>query len=167
MKSPFERYHEAREIRNIRKILRNGQPVIEPSPKSSIWGKIGFALLITGLVILGSCSLVHAYTDQEAIKTIVGEASNQGYKGMVCVGEVIRHNSTLKPFYGFKAMNHRHEPVWVWKQATRAWYASKTSNLTRGANHFENINAFGEPFWVKSCVLTFEYRDHKFYREAL
>ena len=107
----------------------------------------------------------HAYTDKEAIKTIVGEASNQGYKGMVCVGEVIRHNSTLRGFYGFKAMNHRQEPRWVWIQAQRAWYASKTTNLTHGANHFENIGAFGEPYWVKRCILTFVYKDHKFYKE--
>ena len=162
------RQNDAKQYRSIRKILKGNPPeVFDHPPEMSLTKKILFTLGITGLVILGSCSLVHAYTDQDAIKTIVGEASNQGYKGMVCVGEVIRHNSTLKPFYGFKAMNHRHEPVWVWKQATKAWYASKNTNLTHGANHFENINAFGEPFWVKSCVLTFEYRDHKFYREGL
>lgn len=106
-----------------------------------------------------------AYTDQQAVQTIVGEASNQGFKGMVCVGEVIRHNSSLNGFYGLKAMNHRHEPVWVWKQARKAWQASLKSNYTGGANHFENITAFGEPYWVKRCKLTFIYKDHKFYRE--
>lgn len=112
------------------------------------------------------CGCAQAYIDQEAIKTIVGEASNQGYTGMVCVGEVIRRNSSLNGFYGFKASHAYHEPKWVWKQAKRAWQASATSNLTRGADHFENIRAFGAPYWVKRCVLTYEYRDHRFYRES-
>lgn len=132
--------------------------------KSIIWPYIALiTAFLLAMALMSGCA--QAYTDKEAIQTIVGEASNQGYTGMICVGEVIRRSSSLKGFYGFKAMNHRHEPSSTWIMAKKAWYASKNTNYTHNANHFENVKAFGHPYWVKSCVLTFEYRDHRFYRE--
>lgn len=168
----------AEQYRNIRKILR--RDISEPSfceessmTTSSFMAKVGFVMLILGAVLIGRCQVAHAYilkskvelNEQKAIQIIVGEAANQGLIGMTCVAEVIRHKGSLRGFYGFHASHSAHEPKWVWKQAKKAWYASKTTNLTKYANHFENIHAFGCPFWVRNCVLTFEYKDHKFYKE--
>ena len=128
-----------------------------------------FALWFLAMFLLLATFLeprANAYTDQEAIRTIVGEASNQGFKGMICVGEVIRQNSSLRGFYGLHASHSLKEPARIWALAKQAWISSKNTNFTNHANHFENIHAFGEPYWVKRCVLTFEYRDHKFYREV-
>jgi hypothetical protein len=83
---------------------------------------------------------------------------------MVCVGEVIRQKGSLRGFYGLHVRHAYHEPKWVWIQARKAWLASAKTYYTHGADHFENIRAFGEPYWVKTCVLTFEYRDHRFYK---
>ena len=53
----------ARKYRSIRKILRGSEPeVFDHPPEMSLTKKILFTLGITGLVILGSCSLVHAAT---------------------------------------------------------------------------------------------------------
>lgn len=125
------------------------------------------ALLLVGMLVIGCVwsSKAHAYTEEQAVRVIVGEASNQGYKGMVCVGEVLRRQHSLKGFFGFKASHIRHEPKWVWAMARKAWAESKTSNYTKGANHFENL-AFGCPYWVKNCVQTFAYKDHVFYKEV-
>ena len=167
------RNHTAHQYREIRKILQSGRSFSpQENPKEELWAKVlrvFYYLSIIGCILLmlrGCEQPGWSYTDQQAIQTIVGESANQGFKGMVCVGEVIRHNSTLKPFYGFKAMNHRYESPNVWNMAKQAWLRSKYTHYTQGADHFENINAFGEPYWVKKCVLTFEYRDHKFYREV-
>ena len=124
-------------------------------------------LLSLGIICLFiSCELGGwAYTDKQAIQTIVGEASNQGYKGMVCVGEVIRHNHSLRGFYGLHASHGAKEGAKTWAMAKLAWYKSKYTNYTHNANHFENIGAFGQPYWVKKCILTFVWKDHKFYRE--
>lgn len=176
MTNQFEKNHTANAIKGIRKILRQGisfkQDVPEPilSKQELDFIKYGpwvvyFSMLVLALCFIFGCSPAHAYTEQEAIKTIVGEASNQGLIGMTAVAEVIRHKGSLRGFYGLHASHSAHEPKWVWLQAKKAWYASKTTNLTKYSDHFENIHAFGCPYWVKNCVLTFEYRDHKFYKE--
>lgn len=107
------------------------------------------------------------YSKDDAIKTIVGEASNQGYTGMVAVAEVIRKHHSLGGFYGLHAAHVATEPQWVWKMARQAWYYSATSNITKGADHFENVYAFGCPYWVSHCVETFRYKDHVFYKEVV
>lgn len=129
--------------------------------------RFGICLALGGLMLIAGCfgTPAHAYTNKEAIKTIVGESANQGFKGMVCVGEVLRHRAKTGGFYGLYASHSIHEPTWVWNMAKKAWYASKHTNYTRMADHFENIHAFGRPYWVKSCVKTFAYKDHVFYRE--
>lgn len=141
--------------------LRRFRENRSPNP---LWSNIRFTLFIVGAVLFGSCRLCHAYTEEEAIKTIVGEASNQGFKGMVCVGEVIRHNSSLRGFYGLNSPHSAHEPIWVWTMARLAWNRSKHTNFTRSANHFENLHDFGVPAWAKTCQITLTYKDHVFYR---
>lgn len=123
-------------------------------------------VLALGLMVM-CCNRAHAYSEEDAIKVIVGESADQGFKGMVAVGEVIRNKHSLRGFCGFHAKHSASEPQWIWKQARKAWLASKTSHLTKGANHFENVNAFGSPYWVKNSVETFRYRDHIFYLEIV
>jgi hypothetical protein len=167
MQIQLERDHLAKGIRLMRKLLQSGQPVYDNEPKTSMLSKVLFAGLVTGLVLIGSCSVCHAYTDQDAIKTIVGEASNQSFKGMVCVAEVIRHNSSLRGFYGLHASHSLREGAKTWAMAKKAWIASLNTNYTRGANHFENIHAFGQPYWVAKCIKTYTWKDHVFYKEGV
>lgn len=158
--------------RELRKLLRNNPPIeledeLQEMPDNIFSaGMLGVCLLMSGLMLIGSCKVAHAYTDNQAIRVLVGEASNQGEIGMICVGEVLRHKGSIKGFYGYSARHSAKEPHWVWEMARRAWISSKTSNYTHFADHFENIHAFGTPYWVKYCVFTFEYRDHKFFKEV-
>lgn len=122
-------------------------------------------LILFGVLLVTPAS--YAYTDAQAIRTIVGEASNQGYVGMIAVGEVIRRQGSLRGFYGFKSAHCNHESKRTWQLAQAAWEYSKRSNITHGANHFENIHAFGEPYWVQNSIQTFAYRDHVFYKERI
>ena len=160
----------AKHYREIRKILAMGrsEPLDEfqPRDRTLLWILIVAGILVFGALFIGCEKPALAYTDKQAIQVIVGEASNQGYKGMVFVGEVLRHKGSIRGFYGLHASHSQKEPAWVWIMAKKAWDRSKLTNFTQNATHFENIHAFGTPYWVKKCKLTFEYKDHKFYREV-
>jgi hypothetical protein len=107
-----------------------------------------------------------AIPDSTAVRIIVSEAADQGLKGMICVGEVLRHRASTKGFYGYRSNRIRHQPRSVWDTADKAWALSANTNYTKGADHFENIHRFGPPWWAKYCVKTYEYKDHVFYKEV-
>lgn len=57
----------------------------------------------------------------DAIDAIVGEASNQSYDTMICVGQAIRHRGTLRGVYGLHAPHNYSENADVWEQAEESW----------------------------------------------
>lgn len=121
-------------------------------------------LFISIILVIGGTISAEAYIDDgKAIRTIVGEASNQGFKGMVCIGEVIRKRGSLKGFYGARAKHVDTEPEWVWVMARQAWAISETSDYTRGAKFYENTKAFGMPYWSKGKSVALIYKEHVFF----
>lgn len=127
------------------------------------------SIVLCGVMLIGGCITAKPVqaevTDEQAVKILVGEASNQGLKGMICVAEVLRTRNSVNGFYGLNAKHSHKEPAWVWAQARKAWEMSANTHYTQGADHFENILAFGKPCWVKNCVETFRYGAHVFYKE--
>lgn len=112
--------------------------------------------------------LAHAgqIPDHVAVRVIIGEAANQGYQGMVCVGEVLRRRGSSKGFTGYKAKHIDRQPKWVWEMAAKAWKDSAYTNYTRGADHFAAIKSdFTRPWWVKNCIQTYQHKSHVFYKE--
>jgi len=147
-------------------ICDNGHVVESP-----VWS----TMRISSLNILIGCVVVFAFMPMAhaqkipydvAVRIIVGEGGNQDLKGMICIGEVLRHRASVKGFYGYQSNRIAKEPQSVWKQAARAWKQSAYTNYTKGADHFENIRQFGKPWWVMYCVKTYEYKDHVFYKEV-
>ena len=126
-----------------------------------------FRLVLGFVAALTFVSTAHAeiIPDGVAVRIIVGEASDQGLKGMICIGEVLRLRASVKGFYGYESNGINDQPKSVWEMAAKAWKESAYTNYTKGADHFENIHRFGEPWWVKYCVKTYEYKDHVFYKE--
>lgn len=100
-----------------------------------------------------------------AVRILVGEGADQGFKGMICIGEVLRLRASVKGFYGYRSNWIKIQPKSVWEMAAKAWKESAHTNYTKGADHFENIHQFGLPWWAKYCVKTYEYKDHVFYKE--
>lgn len=134
-----------------------------------LWIILLTSILITIVFLCKGCdspAWAGEIPQDKAVRILVGEASNQGYLGMVCIGEVLRRVGHTKGFYGLNAKHSAHEPAWVWIQARKAWLASATTNYTHGADHFENLK-LDTPYWVKNCVLTFRYKDHAFFREVV
>lgn len=101
----------------------------------------------------------------QAIRAIVGEAENQGLEGMTAIAEAIRNRGHLKGVYGCRR-NLTATPKWVFSQAEKAWKASENSNLVAGADHWENVDAFGMPYWAKKMKVTAKVKDHTFFREV-
>ena len=103
----------------------------------------------------------------QVIRAMIGEASNQGYDGLYAMACAIKNRGTLKGVYGAKAKHVDSEPSWVWKLAKRAYLASLSGiDVTNGATHWENIKAFGKPYWVDSMVEVYRYKNHIFYKES-
>lgn len=122
-----------------------------------------FWITIFSLVFTGKAH-GEVISDNQAIKAIMGEASNQGYQGMLAVAGAIRNRGTLRGVYGVKAKHIYKEPKWVWEQARKAWKESASKDITLGADHWENIKAFGTPYWSKGMKKTVLIKDHQFYK---
>lgn len=126
---------------------------------------------------LACCEQIEASTEQiQAIdttyieKVVLAEAANQGYEGMLAVAEVMRNrNWDLSGFYGAKRTDL---DAWCKKQGEKAQkdaamavaMAMAGSDTVHGANHFENIEAFGVPSWAKGKTPVAKIGSHTFYK---
>lgn len=146
--------------------MRNEKDLL-PDPRWFIPAVIIFTVVF--VFVFYCLSHAESYTDEQAVKAIIGEAENQGSQGMLAVACAIRNRGTLQGVYGFKA------PRVIKKlfsnqtkiQAIKAWDKSQYPNecsFIDGGNHWENINAFGKPKWAYSMKETYRYKDHVFYR---
>ena len=99
-----------------------------------------------------------------AVRAIVGEAANQGERGMLAVAGAIRNRGTLRGVYGVKNPIADRQPAWVWARAEKAWRESATNDVTHGATHWENCRAFGTPAWARSMTVTATIKDHTFFK---
>jgi hypothetical protein len=116
------------------------------------------------LAALLLCAATGAYAidDESAVRAIMGEASNQGYHGMLAVAVGIRNRDTLKGVYGVKAKHVDRESEYTWGLARMAWEESEHNRIHTGT-HWENVEAFGMPYWAKEMEIVYEHRDHVFF----
>jgi hypothetical protein len=92
-----------------------------------------------------------------------GLSQKEDFKSQIALGEALRNRGTLDGVYGCAvAIN---EPKAVWDTAKRAWRASEGSNLVKGATNWENVEAFGVPYWAKDMEITAKIGSHTFYKE--
>jgi spore germination cell wall hydrolase CwlJ-like protein len=107
----------------------------------------------------------HSRADDE-ITAIVGEAGGEGARGMQAVANVIynRQQAHLPfTFYGEQNPVVQRQPARVFEQAREAW-ARRTQDITDGATHFENVEAFGTPAWARHMTVTAKIGQHTFYK---
>lgn len=133
-----------------------------------------FGIHVVGICMLfiANCSPAPAFAqvdDEMAVKVIIGEASNQGSRGMLAVAEVLRRRGSTR---GFCALKRRdldrfidREGPRIKAQATSAWKQSEHTNITNGATHYENTRAFGVPYWAKDMDRVAVIGDHAFYKK--
>ena len=88
------------------------------------------------LFMLVSVPAFAKLNQDDCVKTIVGEAANQGYSAMLGIADVIRNRNSLKGCYGLNNPCVNKQPQWVWKMARKAWQESATNDITNGCTHF-------------------------------
>jgi hypothetical protein len=120
--------------------------------------------LLLGILLAAGSLAATPIPEAQATRAIVGEAANQGYRGMLAVAGAIRNRGTLQGVYGGRSSMPDRQPNWVWQQARAAWRESATNDITLGATHWENVTAFGNPAWAGSMQLTIIVKDHRFFR---
>lgn len=101
----------------------------------------------------------------QAVLAIIGEAENQGPRGMLAVACAIRNRGHLKGVYGLRAprvVKKKYKPE-ILKAAIKAWEDSRRKDITKGADHWENVEQFGKPYWAKKYRPTVKIGSHQFY----
>ena len=150
---------------------------LDPPPidydRRYVLGVIGIIALAVLLALIASCSTpTRAYADtikdKDAIKAVIGEAENQTYKGMLYVACALRNRGTLKGVYGLKSYRvvHHLYSDHIYKEATLAWKESaipEVCKVVHNAIGWEDVRAFGTPYWAKSMRLVLTFKDHNFY----
>lgn len=132
-------------------------------------------LLIVG-VILGlffqpkqAWCEIRPFSDEDAIRVIITEASGEPFEGMVAVGEVLRTRSSLKGFYGYQRPDIeqfiKRQGKTTYNMAKRAWKLSETSNYSHHATHFESTR-FKRPYWAQGMKEVAHIGHHVFYKKA-
>lgn len=108
-------------------------------------------------------------------RTLIAEAANQGQEGMYAVGCVMRNRAwNLKGFSGARRKDLegfvQRQPRSVRADAERVVESllGGQHDVTLGATHYENIGAFGKPWWVDAgeCVQTVQIGSHAFFKCA-
>lgn len=139
-------------------------------------------LLLTLLILGGN---VWAESDVP-VQTIVLEAGNQGYEGMLAVAEVIRNRAVLKgippdevcmtPFQfscwnsALKAKNKLSKvSAETWNTAQRAWQTANIdqTDTVNGADHYYAYKMLKYlPAWAGKMERVAKVKDHVFFREG-
>lgn len=131
---------------------------------------LGMAVLVALSLILSTIE-AKAYTDEQAIKAVLGEARGEyvngdNYPSMYAVACAIRNRGTLKGVYGATASMEEIGPE-LYQQASRAWFNSEDGgDPTLGATHWHNVEREGENYWTKKLTRTYKVGSHTFFRES-
>jgi hypothetical protein len=137
--------------------------------------KIAGALIVMLQISPTTGSAAQIPTDR-AVKAIIGEAENQGPRGMYFLACAIRNRGTLKGVYGYLKIQEvngkyfrvtpkgaRRIPDQIVKDAKAAWEKSLAKRI-HSATHWENVNAFGMPEWAREMKVVARVGDHVFFQ---
>jgi hypothetical protein len=177
-----DRQRTAAALRQVRDSIREA----EKPDCAWRWKYLCLGMILAGLFILFFTSCAHAQEipEDQAVKAIIGEAENQGYDGMLAVSCALRNRGTLRGVFGVNAPRVKKGLYTrgTYLKAKEAWNESKLdeANMTldkygtpilidkcsfmKGANSWENLNAFGKPYWADTCKQTVIVKDHVFFK---
>ena len=136
------------------------------------------ALLISLLLLCGSVAQAKPIESTQAVRAILGEAEGEPYRGKVALAYALKNRGKLTGVYGHKAISLRFGGYYrggrkidkkVVKEAINAWeWASShpDEDITHGADHWENVTAFGTPKWAHGMWVTLIIGNHHFFKEV-
>lgn len=132
--------------------------------------------VVLSLALLLIAQTAYAFTDDEAIRAIIGEDATEN--GQVAVAHAIRNRGTLTGVYGLRAVKwsgnglKRYKKGIVvesitpetWQRASKAWFESAyMPDVTKGADHWEGVK-FKKPYWTKGMADCGVFGENRFYR---
>lgn len=107
--------------------------------------------------------------NEAAIRAIIGEAEGESYEGQVALAEVIRRRGSLSGVYG--AASRRAQAAKLdslaYRNASRAWFASLSSNLSLEADGWgseNDVKIFRQSKWFKKCYIVKKIGNHYFWK---
>lgn len=133
-------------------------------------------LLLASLIIPTNCFAKSPGLPKESsVRAILGEAEGESYAGKVALAYALKNRGKLAGVYGHKAVSKRFKGYYrgdrrlnekVVKEAQKAWeWANSYPALdpTHGAKHWENIKAYGVPYWARGHKPSVVIGNHAFY----
>ena len=132
-------------------------------------------LIALGLLMGAGTAQADPLDHQDMLKAIIGEAEGEPYAGKVALAYALKNRGKMSGVYGHKAIIWRSGAFWRGSRRisqttlTEAQNALKWANLhpandpTHGADHWENIKAFGVPYWAKGKKPCYVIGSHAFY----
>ena len=131
--------------------------------------------LVVGVFLLLSLPFLVGWTYPENLwQGLIGEAVGEGYNGIYAVACVYKNRLQKGLPLGCVALKRRDLDAFIKTQGKKYEIMAKeiiykvftqTNDITKGATHYENIERFGIPRWVKNMVRTVKIGKHTFYKE--
>ena len=113
-------------------------------------------------------------SDETIIRGIIGEAIGEPAEGITAVAWVLRNRLDAGMSVGFCALNRKDLNTFIWRQpqwkkdlVKEIWHNIKNNKIadpTSGALYFENIKAFGVPYWITQVEFITIIGSHRFYK---
>ncbi len=133
------------------------------------WPYIILAIVSAFIILFLIQGCAQAYTEQDTIKAVIGEAENQGLIGMEAVACSIHNRGSLKGVYGLTS-NRVKKHLYSLKTALQAKQAVLQSQdagfcaeLVHGASFWEGTR-FKTPYWARNMTITATIGQQRFYR---
>lgn len=108
-------------------------------------------------------------------KGLIAEDVAGGYQGMYAVACCVRNRLNSGLNTGLVALKRRDLDEFVRREGRQTEYFAKdivrkvfaegAPDITRGATHYENIEAYGLPKWARSMVRTIRIGEHTYFRK--
>ena len=133
-------------------------------------------ILITLIIVLIAGTVQAAVLDN-LWKGIIAEAVSEGYQGMYAVACCVRNRINAGMTTGLVALRRKDLDEFIRREGRQAEHIAKdiikkvfeenSPDVTGGATHYENVEAYGVPAWVTqgSMVKTIKNGRHTFYKQ--
>jgi len=140
-------------------------------------GKVSLAFALATIILTIVVIMANAADYPTNLwKGLIAEAVSEGERGMEAVCFVYRTRLQNGLNLGCVALLKRHDlDAFVARQGKKYEVFAKAivervfngqvNDPTFGATHYENIKAFGIPYWAKEMVVTCKIGVHTFYKE--
>jgi len=136
---------------------------------------ITFGCMVAALLLMAICALGEINYPDNLWKGILGEAVGEGYRGMYAVACVYRNRIHQGMPLGCVALGRKDLDKFVGKclpfhhliakKVVRDVFENNAKDITGGATHYDNVEAFGMPSWAKNMQVTCRIGRHTFWKE--